>query len=273
MSMDLRFRWEDELAERFEDAYFAGLPEPDEARALLPFYVAYRAAVRGKVHGIRATEDEIPSEDRQRAKAESAAHWLFGWSTLAPPAERPAIVGVFGLPGTGKSTLAREIADRYDFEVIDSDIVRKELAGLDPKTSARGALDEGIYTAEFSRKTYAECISRAEEVARRGGRAIVDATFRSERWRVELMNTARAAGVTGLMIECALPRDVARSRIDARSTGPSDADWAVYEHIEAGWDALSDDVAPRVRRVQTVARQEAKQAAREVLVEFGLASR
>ncbi len=270
MSMDLRFRWADDLADRFEDAYFAGTPDADEARRLLGFYVAYRSAVRGKVHGIRATEAEVPATDRRRAEQESAAHWLFGWSTLAPPLRRPAVLGVFGLPATGKSTLARELADVYGFEVVDSDVVRKELAGLSPEQSAADAPGAGIYTEEFSRRTYEECLSRAVELARQGGRVIVDATFRSNQWRVEFLTRARQSGVTGLLLECVLPRDVARERIERRTSGPSDADWKVYEHMEQAWDRPTDDVAPRIRTVETAARDGAMKSANRALAEFGL---
>ena len=37
-----------------------------------------------------------------------------------------------GLPGTGKSTLARDLVTHANLEVLRSDVVRKELAGLDP---------------------------------------------------------------------------------------------------------------------------------------------
>lgn len=264
LTMDLRFRWADELAGRFEDAYFDGA---DQGRALLPFYVAYRSAVRGKVHGIRAVEPEVPPEERAAARRESAAHWMFGWSTLAEPSERPALVGVFGLPGTGKSTLAGDLATAYGFEVIDSDVVRKELAGLSPDHSAADAPGAGIYTAEFSRKTYRACLDRALDRVREGGRVIVDATFRSQEWRVALMQAAKSTGVTGMMLECVLPREVAGARIDRRSGGPSDADWEVYRHMEQTWEPAA---TARARSVETVDRDDALAAAAKALADFGL---
>src|SRR5581483_8747876 len=48
--MDLKFRGRPDLAAALADEYVAASGD-DEGRQLLPFYTAYRAAVRGKVDG------------------------------------------------------------------------------------------------------------------------------------------------------------------------------------------------------------------------------
>jgi aminoglycoside phosphotransferase family enzyme len=64
--MDLRFHGRPDLARQFSDEYFQASGD-EEGRALLPFYVAYRAAVRGKVEGFELLEQEIPQAERSAA--------------------------------------------------------------------------------------------------------------------------------------------------------------------------------------------------------------
>src|SRR5262249_38391655 len=142
--MDLLFHGRKVLAREFSDAYFQASGDA-EGRALLPFYAAYRAAVRGKVEGFELLEKEIPKVEKTAALVKARAHWLLALGELEKPGQKPCLVLVGGLPGSGKSTLARGLAERANFTVIRTDVVRKELAqeaGLDPAPATFG---QGIY--------------------------------------------------------------------------------------------------------------------------------
>lgn len=127
--VDLIHHGRRDLAAAFADAYFRAAGDV-EGRALLPFYTAYRTAVRGKVEGMELAEPEVPEAERSAALVRARAHWLLALSELESPSRRPCLVLIGGLPGTGKTTLARGLAGRAGFDVIRSDLVRKELAGL-----------------------------------------------------------------------------------------------------------------------------------------------
>jgi uncharacterized protein len=79
--MDLLFHGRRDLAAAFGEAYFQATNDAD-GRTLLPFYVAYRAAVRGKVEGFALTEKEIPEAERRAALARAQAHWRLALSEL-----------------------------------------------------------------------------------------------------------------------------------------------------------------------------------------------
>lgn len=71
--MDLRFHGRDDLADAFADAYVRASGD-EEGRGLLPFYTAYRAAVRAKVDRLTAKDPEVPAADRATAAARASAH-------------------------------------------------------------------------------------------------------------------------------------------------------------------------------------------------------
>lgn len=263
LAMDLELHGRPDLVRRFTDAYFEATGDR-EGRALLPFYTAYRAMVRGKVESFAVAEEEVPEgqrwEDLQRARA----HFLLALALLAPPLERPCLVLAAGLPGTGKSVLARALEAEAGFVRIASDRVRKELAGLAPDQPAPAAVDQGIYSAAWTERTYAVCLERAGKELFAGRRVVVDATFREEARRRELLEAARAWGARGLVLLCEATPEEVRRRLEARAAvpgaDPSDADWQTYQALAARWEDPSPATAPAVHRIDTSGTPEASRA-------------
>jgi aminoglycoside phosphotransferase family enzyme/predicted kinase len=250
LAMDLIFRGRRDLAEVFSTAYFRATGDAEGA-TLLPFYIAYRAAIRGKVEGLQLAESEIPQEARTAARRDSRARWLLALGELEAASARPALVLIGGLPGSGKSTLARALANRGGFTVIRSDVVRKELAGLDPGASARDTIDRGIYTPQMTEQTYAECLRRAEEKFFEGGRVIVDANFGHEVQRRLFLDAAARWCVPAVFLVCRAGAEVSRGRITGRTGDASDADAAVYQQLAARWQSPSIEVLPLLFEIDT----------------------
>jgi len=270
LAMDLLFHGRPDLERAFVEAYFDAAGDRS-GRMLLAFYVAYRAAVRAKVEGMTAAEAEVPEAERGQAIARARGHWLLALSQLEAPERRPALVLVGGLPGTGKSTLAEMLGRDSDFEVVSSDRVRKELAGLGPETPAAAAFGEGIYTPEWHDRTYAACLERAERLLFEGKRVIVDASFREAHRRRSFLEAALRWGVRPVLLLCTAPEETVRERTAARRGGPSDADWAVYKATAAAWEHEPEDPRWSVLEVATGnGREHALVAARDRLHRQGL---
>lgn len=237
LAMDLTFRGRRDLADTFTAAYFRASGD-EEGRALLPFYTAYRAVVRGKVEGLRLPEPEIPAEQRTAAAERARAYWLLALGELEQPGRRPCVVMVGGLPGTGKSTLARGLAAHGNFTVIRSDVVRKELAGHPANTPAKSELDQGLYSPEWTQRTYAECLRQTEDLLFEGKRVIVDANFASEHRRRAFLAVARRYAVPAMFLHCTAGSEVARQRLANRSGDVSDADVDIYEQLASRWEPV-----------------------------------
>jgi uncharacterized protein len=237
LAMDLIHHGRRELEEAFSEAWFRASGD-EEGRTLLPFYRSYRAAVRGKVRGM-VTGDEVPAGEREAARLDSRGHWLLALSELEPPDRRPGLVLVIGLPGTGKSTVARGVAREGGFRLLSSDRTRKSLAGVGEEAAAAADFGEGIYTSDWSDLTYDALLAKVEEALFLGERVLVDANFREEERRRRFLEAARAHGVRALVLECRASPETVRERLAGRSGGPSDADWKVHREAARRWEEPS----------------------------------
>lgn len=239
LAMDLESRGAWRESARLLEAYFAESRDED-GRALVPLYLAYRSTVRAKVRAMQALGPEVPLPARERALQLARAHVQLAVGDLSQPGERPCLVLVGGLPGTGKSVLARGLSRSGRFSWLRADAVRKELAGMDPSSSGQAAIRAGIYTPEWNEHTYGECLVRAKNLLFAGRRVLVDASFKERRRRESFLDAARDWGVPAHILVCTSPAEVARERLGARRGDPSDANWTVYEHVRDTWEPLGE---------------------------------
>jgi uncharacterized protein len=230
LHMDIAFHGRRDLAGLFADAYFRAAQD-EEGRALLPLYSAYRAVIRAKVEGLELGETEIPEDERSHAVTRAHGHWLLALAELETPGRRPCLVLVGGLPGSGKSTLAWGLAQRAGFQVIRSDVVRKELAGP--------SFPGDIYTSAWTQRTYAECLRRAEQALFQGQRVVVDASFITEDLRRPFLDAAARWGVQAALFICQTDAQTACRRLDQRRGDVSDADWSVRQSLALRWEELA----------------------------------
>jgi uncharacterized protein len=143
--MELHLHGQARLTEALARGYTEGggdLGPPE----LLMFYATLRAAIRAKVALLRAIERDPGAG----SAVDQAVRHLELAERLRWQARRPVAIALCGVSGSGKSFLARVLAERSGFAHLDSDVVRKELAGLEPSQRA----DPVYYSGEFSRRTY-----------------------------------------------------------------------------------------------------------------------
>lgn len=193
--------------------------------ALLPAFCGLRALIRALV-----ALDRGEPGDGDQARA---------YLDLAERCAKPAsarLVGIGGLSGTGKSTLAEGLAPRFapppGALVIRADLERKALEGV----GWRDELPKSAYTREASRRVYDRQRDKARLVLGAGLPVVMDAVHSRPDERVALEQIAKAAGApfSGLWLQADGRR--IRERVSARRDDPSDADLEVVEK-QAAYDA------------------------------------
>lgn len=248
LSMDLDFCNRKDLSAILDSRYFA-VTGDKEGRELLNFYKCYRAYVRGKVEAFKASEEEVDEAARLKARLSSIYH--FHLSGLYASEGAPAmLIMVRGLPGTGKSTLARAIAERTGFVHIMSDVVRKELAGREPGERGFEGFAKGIYSESFTERTYLEMAQRAKRYLKQGRSCVVDATFSKRRQLSTVMDAASLSGAKVCVVECAASDALVKARLDKRcleAGNVSDADWRIYLGKKASFEKIPGEKIPGAR--------------------------
>ena len=204
-----------------------------EGVALLPLFLACRAAVRAKTSATAAAQAQRDEPRRSALQATTREYLDMAARLLHPP--RPRLVAIGGLSGTGKSTLARMMAPGIGAAPgavhLRSDEIRKQLAGV-PMLQRLGP--DG-YSSKMSERVYGTLVERAAQVLRSGHSVVVDAVYArpSERKRIEQVAIAEAVLFTGIWLEA--PEPVLVSRTEQRRNDASDADPAIV-HLQRGWD-------------------------------------
>ncbi|MBI4003856.1 MAG: AAA family ATPase [Candidatus Omnitrophica bacterium] len=251
--MDLEFRGRRDLAQALALPYRRRLRDPDFDR-LLPFYECHRSLVRGKVRGLAWLQHPRTAQGR-RARELSRRHFRLAVQ-YAKQFSRPRLIVVGGLIGTGKSTLARSLAQALGAVWLRTDEIRlRKFAHL---RRPRQGFAEGLYATHVSELVYQRLIRRAEALVREGCSVICDGMFSKAVGRQQLRQIARQHGASFHFFECAVPRTVALKRVAARYAGKTDLSEAKPEHYDRlrrgfepvrGWGArdwtrLSDDRPP-----------------------------
>ena len=246
LAMDLERLGRLDLATAFLDCYREYSAETHPA-SLEHHYIAYRALIRSKVSCLRGGADV----DARAYLAQCRHH-------LREARVRLVIIG--GLPGTGKSTLATGLGDSFEWPVLRSDEIRKQLAGLDPLERAPAPYGDGIYSAASTGATYDALLSQARLLLGRGESVIVDASFSTARWRAAAAALAANTAADLIELRCLLPVGVAAARLERRAAAGRDASDATaaiaaeMTHGFADWPSAAtvdtlpavDDVLPAV---------------------------
>ena len=229
--------------------YHAETPEHLDGLAAMPLFLGLRAGIRAMVN---VQAGRLTEEDAAAIYAEARRYLDQGNAYLSPQA--PRLVAVGGISGTGKTSVARQLAPGIGPSPgaihLRSDLERKTLFGVDPLSR----LPASAYSGSVGARVYARLLDRADRILKAGHSVVLDAVFLHADERRGVDRLARRNGLDPVGIWLQADEEVLVSRVTQRRGDASDADAAVvqkqiedagappeWSRIEAG-GALSDTV-------------------------------
>lgn len=271
-AMDLELQGFADLSQAFVRAYIEysgdhGLLE------VLEFYKCYRAVVRAKVECFRLDDPMLTSGEKRAALQSAQRHWQLA-TRYAGALQRPWLLLMCGLMGTGKSTLAEALGKRVDLEHLSSDVTRKRLAGMSPTARVSVGYGEGLYRAEWTEVTYTALLQQAERFLAQGRSVLIDASFQRARHRMQARAVAQRVGAHFCLLECWCPEEEIRRRLKARAGrggAVSDGRTDLLAQQRQAFEAPLEIPPQEHLRVDTT--QDPEAAARHVVTTLGLWTR
>ncbi len=235
LHMDLEHLGYSEWSRTFLSEYVA-ISHDLKLYALLDFYAAYRATVRLKVTCFRL--DGVKGEER-RAILKEAKSFFHLTYRYALQFTRPTLWVFCGLPATGKSALAREVAGALSIPILQSDRIRK--AGHPSAPEEVVPYGRGSYSLGMRQIIYERMFGQAYETLGSGQSVILDATFSRRKWRDEARRLARDLNANLIFVETDCQEETIRSRLKAREkkTGFSDVRLENYQQIVENFEPLT----------------------------------
>ena len=252
LTSDLKARGCPLHAQAFRSGYLAESGDYHACR-VLALYEAHRALVRAKVAALSAMpKGEAGAKDSlQREHIRLIA---LAARALAP--KKPVLILMSGLSGSGKTWLARQLAQRLSAVHIRSDVERKRRAGLAELAASHSRAGEDLYSPATTAALYDDLARVAEDVLSGEIIAIIDGTFLQRAQRARFAELAERCGVPLHLILCEASDSVLRARIMQRSRerrDPSEADLEVLAWQRAHAEPLTADEGIQATRVDTVA--------------------
>ena len=247
--MDLDARDRRDLSNLFLNAYIEQTGDW-EGLQVLPLYLSRQSYVRAKVTSFLLGDPAVPDATKQEASATAARYYRLAWEYTQPQQGR--LILMAGLSGSGKSTVARQLAQQLGAIQIRSDAVRKHLAGI--PLDAQGSSD--LYTAAMTQNTYDRLLHLGITLATQGYTVILDAKYDRQPLRQAAIAQAHAHHVPLQILHCTAPLAILQERLQQRHDDISDAtaDLLPQQHM----DAFGDDESSYVTILDTTQNLEAQ---------------
>ncbi len=235
LAMDVEFRGRQDLADALVARYRKRIEDPT-FDVVLPFYKCHRSLVRGKVRGLAWRQHPTTAQGRRvRALARRHFNLALRYARAMAP---PRLVIVSGLIGTGKSTIARSLAQTLAASWLRTDEIR--LREFSHRRGQDQGFAEGLYASHVSELVYQRLIRRAEALIREGRSVVCDGMFSQASGREQLRQIAKRSGASFHLFECVVPRAIAMRRVARRYAAQADLSEAQPQH----YDRLRADFEP-----------------------------
>ena len=240
LAMDLDYEGFPQIANYLLDDYVKHTEDPD-VFVLIDFYKCYRAFVRCKVNCICLQKHDLDKKNKAKLLEETNKYLDFAYR-YAVQFTRPTLWVVCGMPGSGKSTISRELSRVFRIKAFQSDVVRKEVFGIRPGDPSDIPFETGIYSKNASSLTYGRLLLLAQEEIEKGRSVILDATYGKQHDRFEAIRMAKDNEANIIFVECVLKETIIKERLLKRDAGypVSDARYYHYEDFKKRFEPMNE---------------------------------
>jgi len=251
-AMDLQVRTHAHHARQLLNEYLALTGDYDMLQ-VLHYYLVYRALVRAKVHAIQASQSRGNAFHEHH---DQCWRYLRRAQEYCQPTPRGMVL-MCGFSGSGKTTIARQLAQASGFIHLRSDVERKRLFGLRHDASSQ-QLKLNIYTADADTLTKSRLLHLSQEIFNAGYGVIIDATFIRAGWRQSFLELASQLSMPIRILQCQVSADEAQTRLANRQGDASEATFEQFLAQQTAFDPFTND---EQRLLVTVNTQEASAVA------------
>jgi len=236
LMIDLMYFGYEGFAFRFLNRYLQNTGDY-QSLGLIRYYLVYRALVLAKVSILRM--QQCRDSDRLQARERFAA--FMNLAERFTRVSSPVLMITHGYSGSGKSTFARQLAEKTGALQLRSDIERKRLFGYQAQDRTASGLDSGIYTQDAGKKTYRHLADLAKWVLDAGFSVIADATFLETGQRDIFRKVAAELAVPFIILDFNVPDEELARRILQRNNDASEATIEVLRRQQQAAQPLSPD--------------------------------
>lgn len=148
------------------------------------------------------------------------------------PKQKPLVILLAGLPGTGKSTLARNLAYKYNIEHISTDSVRKRIF----RYVKHEDFGKGFYSSTQRQVVYDTINYTLYTLLKYGIGSVLDGTYYLERLRSKVQRICYRWDARFFLVIVKCPDSISKRRFEEREKRNrrtlSDANYSVYEKFK-----------------------------------------
>lgn len=242
--MDLEDRNQHGLAQHFLNSYLE-ITGDYEGLRLLPMYKVYRAMVRAKVDALRASQEQPRTQEYEQTFKDFLQYLKLAESYTHP--SKPCLLINHGVSGSGKSFTTRIILEKYPAVQIRSDVERKRLFQVRKGNDKFNNINQGIYTAEATRRTYDKLIELARTLLDAGFSVVIDAANLKLEQRQLFVKLAKEMQVPYFILNYKASVETLRERVKQRTQlgeDMSDATLTILKHQLANYEPLTEEEKP-----------------------------
>ena len=142
------------------------------------------------------------------------------------------LILVCGLPGVGKSTLAKAISAEIGAEYLSSDIIRRKM------------LEERTYSEHEKYKVYGAMVAETERLLASEKTVVCDATFYKKKTRMEMCAAAKRSHAEVFFVKCTLDEKTIEERMGNRArlgNSESEATFRIYLKVKGLFEEIEEE--------------------------------